>query len=160
MGEQDTHLIAGGGTGAEGPHSGTIHFIVLILAHALLSPLGQQISLEPLPDSLETNPKIAGSQAVENGGRSIARQLAACRCGGNLGPNCFIARLPASCPAFPSGLPSATPLSLRGSSGELTLLMYVSPLPTLQCIYSALPHAMHSSHHFSSSRSCLKSVFC
>ena len=40
MGEQDTHLIAGGGTGAEGPHSGTIHFIVLILAHALLSPLG------------------------------------------------------------------------------------------------------------------------
>lgn len=76
-----------------------------------------------------------------------------------MGPNCFIARLPASCPASPSGLPGATRLSLKGSLGELTLLMYVSPLPTLQCIYSARPRARHSSNHFSSSRSCLKFVF-
>ena len=39
LGGQDVCLVAGVGTGAEGPCSGTVRFTMLSLVHALLSPL-------------------------------------------------------------------------------------------------------------------------
>lgn len=82
------------------------------------------------PNSLEANPKIACCWAKENPppprewGRSIAKDLATCICGGNVGPKYLLSGLPA-CSAFPLGS-LELPLCFSGTQqGELALLIYV-----------------------------------
>lgn len=105
------------------------------------------------PNSLQTGPKTGCSEArenaLQNGGRSFAKYLAACSCGGKSGPDSFVPRLPASCPASHPGY-LVPALCVSGAlQGELPLLMQVPFCQHFKCASSA---RRCSSNRFSPSR--------